>query len=62
MSYREAMIDGSLPPDLPPTCQACGHDWFEHQHPDLHNLGLEGLCTVCYWERHGGPCYPWEFR
>ncbi len=46
-------------------CETCGHDWLEHIatfHQEAPRVFLHSLCTVCFHEPHGGPCYPWEFR
>ncbi len=41
-------------------CQACGHDWFEHDSPG-HGVDM-GLCRECFHAPYGGPCFPWELR
>ena len=41
------------------TCDACGHDWWDHTDTFAFT---DTLCEVCYREPYGGPCFPWEFR
>ena len=40
------------------SCDACGHDWWEH---NIWKPNGSGLCAACYWD-WAGPCFPWEFR